>query len=259
MDTQTAPAEMLRVYQRPEALDERYTNYCPGCTHGIAHRLLAEAIDELGLRERTILVAPVGCAVFAYEYFQVDGCVAAHGRAPAMATGVKRVLPDRVVITYQGDGDLASIGAGEILHAAARGEQITVIFVNNAIYGMTGGQMAPTSLPGQQTTSSPTGRDVQMTGSPLHMSELLSQLEGSAYIVRRSLHDPANIRKAKKAILTALKAQTAGLGFSMVELLSSCPTNWHLTPQQALEWIETHMLPIYPVGDYKVTEAVGSL
>ncbi len=259
METMTAPLELQTVYQRPNALEDTYTNYCPGCTHGVAHRLLAEAIDELGLRDRTILVAPVGCAVFAYEYFDLDGCEAAHGRAPAMATGVKRALPDRIVVTYQGDGDLASIGAGEILHAAGRGEKISVVFVNNAIYGMTGGQMAPTSLPGQKTSSSPKGRDVAMTGNPMRMSELLAQMEGSAYVARRSLHDPANIRKAKKAILTALKVQEAGLGFSMVELLSSCPTNWKLTPSEALKWIETNMLPIYPLGDYKVADAVRDL
>ena len=255
----TASLDMSVIYQRPQALEEAHTNYCPGCTHGIAHRLLAEAIDELGLRSRTILVAPVGCSVFAYEYFNLDGCVAAHGRAPAMATGIKRVLPDNIVLTYQGDGDLASIGTAEILHAAARGEKISVIFVNNAVYGMTGGQMAPTSLIGQRTTSSPLGRDVYVNGNPLHMSELMAAVEGSVYIVRRSLHDPANIRKAKKAILTALKVQVAGLGFSMVELLSSCPTNWKLTPQEALKWIETQMLPVYPIGDFKVAEAVNAL
>jgi 2-oxoglutarate ferredoxin oxidoreductase subunit beta len=221
----------------------------------VAHRILAEAIDELHLRERAILVAPVGCAVFAYQYFDMDGCEAPHGRAPAMATGIKRVQPDNIVVTYQGDGDLASIGAGEILHAAARGEPITVIFINNAIYGMTGGQMAPTSLPGQRTTSSPNGRD----GVPLQVSELLSVLPGSAYVVRRSLHDPANIRKAKKAVLTALKVQEAKLGFSMVELLSSCPTNWGLTPPEALKWIEAKMLPAFPLGDYKVLDAVKEL
>ncbi|MBX3083266.1 MAG: 2-oxoglutarate oxidoreductase [Anaerolineae bacterium] len=247
------------VYEYPCALAEVPTFYCPGCTHGVAHRLLAEAIDELNLREQAIVVAPVGCAVFAYKYFNVDGCEAAHGRAPAMATGIKRVLPDNIVITYQGDGDLASIGAAEILHAAARGEKITVVFINNAIYGMTGGQMAPTSLSGQHTTSSPFGRDVAMTGTPIHMSELLAQLDGSAYIVRRSLHNPANIRKAKKAILTALNVQRAGLGFSMVELLSSCPTNWGLTPDAALKWIETEMLPVYPLGDFKVSSAVQSM
>lgn len=250
---------MERVYERPEALSDVYTHYCPGCTHGIAHRLLAEALDELGVREQTILVAPVGCSVFAYNYFEVDGCEAAHGRAPAMATGIKRVQPENMVVTYQGDGDLASIGIAEILHAAARGERITTIFINNAVYGMTGGQMAPTSLPGQKTTSSPFGRDVALTGNPIHMSELLAQLDGSAYIVRRSLHDVKNIRKAKKAILTALKVQMAGLGFSMVELLSSCPTNWGLTPIESLRWIEENMIPCFPLGDYKVTGAVGEL
>lgn len=253
------PANMELVYARPESLAEEHTNYCPGCTHGIAHRLLAEAIDELGVREQTILVAPVGCSVFSYQYFEVDACVAAHGRAPAMATGIKRVHPDHMVVTYQGDGDLASIGAAEALHAAARGEKITIIFVNNAIYGMTGGQMAPTSLPGQKTTSSPFGRNPVLTGYPVHMSEVLAQLEGAAYVVRRSLHDVANIRKAKKAILTALKVQQAGLGFSMVELLSSCPTNWGIAPDEALEWIEKNMVPVFPLGDYKVSDAVKAL
>lgn len=247
------------VYERPYSLATCNTNYCPGCTHGIAHRLLAEAIDELGLREKTILVAPVGCSVFAYKYFNMDGCEAAHGRAPAMATGVKRVQPDKMVITYQGDGDLASIGMAEIVHAAARGENITTIFVNNAIYGMTGGQMAPTSLPGQKTTSSPFGRDTVLTGYPVRMSELLSTLDGSAYIVRRSLHDVANIRKAKKAILTALKVQMSGMGFSMVELLSSCPTNWGMEPAEALHWVENNMIPAFPLGDYKVIDEVRSL
>lgn len=242
------------VYQRPETLADVHTHYCPGCTHSIAHRLLAEAIDELGLREKTILVAPVGCSVFAYNYFETDGCEAAHGRAPAMATGIKRVRPDNIVVTYQGDGDLASIGTAEIVHAAVRGENITTIFINNAIYGMTGGQMAPTSLAGQKTTSSPFGRDVQQTGNPIHMSEMLATTAGAAYIVRRSLHDVKNIRKAKKAIITALKAQMAGLGFSMVELLSSCPTNWGLTPAESLNWIEDKMIPVYPLGDFKVSE-----
>jgi 2-oxoglutarate ferredoxin oxidoreductase subunit beta len=247
------------VYQRPESLSCAATHYCPGCTHGIAHRLLAEAIDELGLRERTILVAPVGCSVFAYNYFEVDGCEAAHGRAPAMATGLKRVQPDKLVVTYQGDGDLVSIGAAEILHAAARGENITTIFVNNAVYGMTGGQMAPTTLPGQKTTSSPFGRSVSSSGYPIRMSELLSQLDGTAYVVRRSLHHVSHIRKAKKAIVAALKVQMHGLGFSMVELLSSCPTNWGIPANQALNWIEENMLPYYPVGDYKVHPEVEML
>jgi 2-oxoglutarate ferredoxin oxidoreductase subunit beta len=247
------------VYERPEALAENYTHYCPGCTHGVAHRLVAEALDELNMRERTVLVAPVGCSVFAYDYFNVDGTVAAHGRAPAMATGLKRVMPDKIVLTYQGDGDLASIGMAEIMHVAARGEKITTVFINNAIYGMTGGQMAPTTLPGQVTKSSPFGRDVKMVGYPIRMSELLAQMEGSAYIVRRSLHDVKNIRKAKKAILTALKVQEAGLGFSMVELLSSCPTNWGLEPDEALEWIEERMVPYYPLGDFKVRDEVKEL
>ncbi len=259
MMTTTLNETNTLVYERPHSLAACNTNYCPGCTHGVAHRLLAEAIDELGLRERTILVAPVGCSVFAYKYFNMDGCEAAHGRAPAMATGIKRVQPDKMVITYQGDGDLASIGMAEIVHAAARGENITTVFVNNAIYGMTGGQMAPTSLPGQKTTSSPFGRDTILTGYPVRMSELLSTLDGASYIVRRSLHDIANIRKAKKAILTALKVQMKGMGFSMVELLSSCPTNWGLEPVEALHWIENNMIPAFPLGDYKVIEEVRSL
>jgi 2-oxoglutarate ferredoxin oxidoreductase subunit beta len=239
------------VYERPGALCATPTHYCPGCTHGIAHRLIAEVVDELGIRERTIGIAPVGCAVFAYNYFEMDFAVAAHGRAPAMATGLKRVLPESVVFTYQGDGDLASIGIAEIIHAAARGENITVIFANNAVYGMTGGQMAPTSLPGQRTSSSPAGRDVHQSGYPLKVCELLGQVDGAAYVVRRSLHNPAEIRKAKKAIRQAFDNQIAGVGFSLVELLSSCPTNWGLTPTEALHWIETEMLAAYPLGDYK--------
>lgn len=258
--TPTAPPPGMEVvFQRPEAFLDVDTHYCPGCMHGVAHRLLAEALDELGLRERTILVAAVGCSTFAYNYFNIDTCVAAHGRAPAMATGVKRVNPDKIVLTYQGDGDLAAIGTAEIIHAAARGENVTTLFINNAIYGMTGGQMAPTSLPGQRTTSSPTGRDVEVAGYPIQVSEMLATLPGSAYVVRRSLHNAANIRKAKKAILTALKAQMAGLGFSMVELLSSCPTNWGISPQNALQWIEEHMIPYFPLGDYKVVDAIEEL
>jgi len=245
------------IYTKPEGLTSAVTHYCPGCTHGIAHRLLAEVIDEMGVREETIGIAPVGCAVFAYDYFNMDFAEAAHGRAPAMATGLKRVSPDKVVFTYQGDGDLASIGAGEILHAAGRGENITVIFINNAIYGMTGGQMAPTTLPGQRTTSTPLGRDVEMHGFPLRMCEILSQLDGAVYVVRRSLHNVANIRKAKKAIRQAFEVQRQGLGFSMVELLSSCPTNWGMSAAEALNWIEEHMLAAYPLGDYKVSNAIS--
>jgi len=251
----TGQVESL-IYSRPESLTPTGTHYCPGCTHGIAHRLIAEVIDELGLREETIGVAPVGCAVFAYNYFNMDFAEAAHGRAPAMATGLKRVSPNKIVFTYQGDGDLASIGAGEILHVAGRGENITVFFINNAIYGMTGGQMAPTTLPGQHTTSTPLGRDVEVHGFPMRMCEILSQLDGSAFVVRRSLHDVANIRKAKKAIRQAIEAQRQGLGFTMVELLSSCPTNWGMTAEAALHWIEEHMIPMYPLGDYKIHPAL---
>jgi 2-oxoglutarate ferredoxin oxidoreductase subunit beta len=259
MGVATPVIEEQIVYQRPEALRDVPTHYCPGCTHGIAHRLVAEVLDELGIREKTILVAPVGCSVLAYHYFNTDGAEAAHGRAPAMATGIKRVMPDNVVFTYQGDGDLAAIGTAEIIHTATRGENITTIFINNAIYGMTGGQMAPTTLPGMWTKSSPSGRDVEMMGFPMKMSELLAGLEGSAYVVRRSLHNVKEINKAKKAIRTAFKVQLAGLGFSMVELLSSCPTNWNISPVEALDWIEANMLPYYPLGDYKVTDAVQAL
>jgi 2-oxoglutarate ferredoxin oxidoreductase subunit beta len=239
------------VYQRPETLSDVVTHYCPGCTHGIAHRLVAEVIDELGIREKTIGVAPVGCSVFCYNYFECDFAEAAHGRAPAMATGLKRVMPDKVVFTYQGDGDLASIGLAEIMHAALRGENITVIFINNAIYGMTGGQMAPTTLPGQKTTSSPNGRDVETSGFPIKMSELIAQMQGATFVARRSLHNPTEIRKAKKAIKQAFENQINGFGFSMVELLSSCPTNWDINPADSLKWIETQMVPVYPLGDYK--------
>lgn len=246
------------VYHRPDSLVDVYTHYCPGCTHGTAHRLVGEVIDELGIRDDTILVASVGCSVFAYNYFDVDACEAAHGRAPAMATGVKRVHPDKVVFTYQGDGDLASIGMGEVMHAAARGEQITIIFLNNAIYGMTGGQMAPTSLIGQKTNSSPFGRDVQLTGYPIRMAELLAGLDGTVYSVRRSLHDARHVIQAKKAIKTAFEAQLNGLGFSMVELLSTCPTNWGMTPGEACDWVRDSMVPYYPLGDYKVADELVS-
>jgi 2-oxoglutarate/2-oxoacid ferredoxin oxidoreductase subunit beta len=245
------------VYRRPETFTDVTTHYCPGCTHGVAHRLVAEVLEELDLGHKTIGVASVGCSVFAYNYFDCDFVEAAHGRAPAMATGIKRVLPDKVVFTYQGDGDLASIGMGEIVHAAARGENITVIFINNANYGMTGGQMAPTTLPGQKTTSSPYGRDVEQMGFPIRTAELLATLEGAGYIARRSLHDPKNIRLAKKAIRQAFEVQLQGLGFSMVELLSTCPTNWGLSPAEALKWLEEHMLPAFPLGDYKVSPGLG--
>src|SRR3990170_2184336 len=247
------------VYQRPKSLTETVTHYCPGCTHGISQRLVAEVLDEMGLREKTIGVASVGCSVFAYNYFDVDFVEAAHGRAPAMATGIKRVFPDRTVFTYQGDGDLVSIGMAEVMHAAARGENVTIIFINNAIYGMTGGQMAPTTLPGMRTTSSPLGRDIEVTGMPIRMSEVLAKLDASSYVVRRSLHDATNIRKAKKAIRTAFEVQRQGLGFSLVELLSTCPTNWGMTPNEALSFVEGQMLPYFPLGDYKVADAVKAL
>ena len=247
------------VYSRPESLDCRGTHYCPGCTHGIAHRLVAEVLDEMGIVENTIGVASVGCSVFSYNYFNVDFVEAAHGRAPAMATGIKRVYPDHIVFTYQGDGDLASIGMGEIVGAASRGEKITVIFMNNANYGMTGGQMAPTTLPGQKTTSSPTGREVGRQGYPIQTAELLSTLEGAAYVVRRSLHNNREVRRAKQAIRTAFEVQKAGLGFSLVELLSTCPTNWGMTPVEAREWIEERMLPFYPLGDYKISAKVAEM
>ncbi len=244
------------VFDRPEGFTETPTHYCPGCTHGTAHRLVAEVLEEMHQLGNTIGVAPVGCAVFCYNYFDTDFVEAPHGRAPAMATGIKRVLPERVVFTYQGDGDLASIGMGEIVHAAARGENISVIFINNANYGMTGGQMAPTTLPGMKTTSSPNGRDVETQGYPIRMAEMLSTLDGAGYVVRRSLHDPKNIRLAKKAIRLAFETQIRGLGFSLVELLSTCPTNWGLTPVESLKFVEQQMVAYYPLGDYKVAEAV---
>ncbi len=247
------------VYSRPESLNDTSTHYCPGCTHGVAHRLIAEVIDEMGLRERTIGVASVGCSVFAYNYFNFDFVQAPHGRAPAMATGVKRAMPDRIVMTYQGDGDMISIGTAEIVHAAARGENISVFFLNNVNYGMTGGQMAPTSLPGQKTTSSPTGRDVEAAGYPIRAAETLATLEGASYVVRRSLHDPKNIRLTKKAIRMAFETQVRGLGFSMVEILSTCPTNWGMTPSQAKGWLEEKMLPFYQIGDFKVNESLSQI
>lgn len=245
---------MVKVFEKPKALTEKPFHYCPGCTHGIVHRLVAEVIDELGIREETIGVAPVGCAVFAYDYFNCDMHEAAHGRAPAVATGIKRVLPESVVFTYQGDGDLASIGAAEIVHAANRGERITTIFINNAIYGMTGGQMAPTTLIGQVTTTSPYGRDVEKEGHPIRVSEMLATLEGVAYIERVSVHDIKNIAKAKRAIKKAFEIQLSGKGFALVEVLSTCPTNWGMTPIEALKWLEENMIPYYPLGVKKEVE-----
>ncbi|MCE5344204.1 MAG: thiamine pyrophosphate-dependent enzyme [Eubacteriales bacterium] len=242
---------MAVVFAKTKMLCEKPFHYCPGCTHGIIHRLVAEALDELGIGETAIGVAPVGCAVFAYDYFACDMMEAAHGRAPAVATGIKRVCPDKAVFTYQGDGDLASIGTAEIIHAATRGEKITTIFVNNAIYGMTGGQMAPTTLPGQVTTTSPYGRDTSHCGWPVKVSEMLSTLTGPAYIARVSVHDVPNIKKAKAAIKKAFQLQMEGKGFTLVEVLSTCPTNWGKTPQEALMWVKESMIPAYPLGVFK--------
>lgn len=242
---------MSIVYKKSEGLVDIPTHYCPGCTHGVIHKLVAESLEELDLLGKTIGVAPVGCAVLAYKYFNVDMHEAAHGRAPAVATGIKRVLPNSTVFTYQGDGDLASIGMAEIVHAAARGENITVIFVNNAIYGMTGGQMAPTTLAHQKTTTSKEGRNEKIQGYPLHISEMLSEVRGSYHIERCSVHDPGNIRKTKKAIKKAFEFQEQGKGFTLIEVLSTCPTNWGMTPVESLKWVKENMLRIYPLGVYK--------
>ena len=241
----------MKVFEKPKALTDAPLHYCPGCTHGIIHRLVAECLDELGLEGRTVGVAPVGCAVMAYDYFACDMVEAAHGRAPAVATGLKRARPENIVFTYQGDGDLASIGMAETVHAAARNENITVIFVNNAIYGMTGGQMAPTSLPGQVTQTSPYGRDVKQCGYPIRTCELLSQLDGPAYLACVAVNSVKHVRQAKQAIRRAFEKQVNGEGFSLVEVLSACPTNWGMTPQKALDWIEEAMIPYYPLGVYK--------
>ena len=243
---------MAVVFDKPHALTDAPMHYCPGCTHGIVHRLVAEVIDELGIEGRTIGIAPVGCSVFAYNYFNCDMIEAAHGRAPAVATGVKRSDPENnVVFTYQGDGDLASIGMAETVHAAARNENITIIFINNAIYGMTGGQMAPTSLPGQVTQTSPYGRDTNHCGFPIKVCEMLSELDGPEYLERVTVNNVKNIMKAKKAIKKAFQNQLDGKGFSLVEVVSTCPTNWGMTPQNALKWLEDNMLPYYPLGVYK--------
>jgi len=239
------------VFDKPNALTENPLHYCPGCTHGIIHRLVAEALDELGVTGRTIGVASVGCSVFTYNYFNCDMVQAAHGRAPAVATGVKRSDKNNIVFTYQGDGDLAAIGTAETVHSAARGENITVIFVNNAIYGMTGGQMAPTTLPGQKTQTSPYGRDVEAVGYPVKVCEMLSQIDGATYLERVAVNNVANVKKAKAAIKKAFQNQIDGKGFSLVEVLSTCPTNWGLAPEKAISWLEENMLPYYPLGVYK--------
>ena len=242
---------MAIVFQKPKALTDAVLHYCPGCTHGIVHRLVAEAIDELGIEGKTIGIAPVGCSVMAYDYFGCDMIEASHGRAPAVATGVKRSLPDHVVFTYQGDGDLASIGLCETVSCACRGENVTIIFINNAIYGMTGGQMAPTSLIGQVTQTSPYGRDPKTQGMPIRICELLSTLDAPAYLERVAVNNVMHVRQAKKAILKAFKNQVEGKGFSLVEVVSTCPTNWGLTPDKACAFVEEKMIPFYPLGTFK--------
>lgn len=244
------------VFERTKGLTEKEFHYCPGCTHGIIHRLVGEVLEEMNLLGETIGVAPVGCSVLAYEYFNCDMHEAAHGRAPAIATGVKRVFPDKTVFTYQGDGDLASIGTAEIVHAAHRGEKITVIFVNNAIYGMTGGQMAPTTLIGQRTTTSPYGRDASHTGNPIRMAELLATIDGAAYVERTAVHNAANVMKTKKAIRAAFETQAKGLGFSIVEVLSTCPTNWGMSPVDSLDWLKENMIPYFPLGNFRSPQGV---
>ena len=245
---------MSLVFEKTEGLTDVPFHYCPGCTHGIVHRLVAENLVELGVLGQAIGVAPVGCAVFAYKYFNCDMFEAAHGRAPAVATGAKRVHPDNVVFTYQGDGDLAAIGTAETVHAAGRGENITIIFINNAIYGMTGGQMAPTTLVGQKATTAPYGRQKEVQGSPLRVSEMLSTIEGAAFIERVAVNTPGNVRKAKKAIKKAFECQINKKGFSMVEVLSTCPTNWGMTPVDSLKWLEENMMPYYPLGNFRTPE-----
>ncbi len=243
--------DLTTVYERPKALKDVPTHYCPGCTHGIIHRIIGEVIDELGILGDTVGIASVGCSVLAYEYFNCDCQQAAHGRAPAVATGIKRAYPDTIVFTYQGDGDLASIGLAEIIHAANRNENISVIFVNNGIYGMTSGQMAPTTLIDQITSTSPYGRNPKVEGYPLRVSEMLATLEGPRYIARTSVHNPKNVIKTKKAVNKAFRLQIEGKGFSMVEILSTCATNWKMSSREAIVWLAENMIPYYPLGDIK--------
>ena len=239
------------IFEMPKSLYEKVTHYCPGCGHGIIHRLVAEALDEFGVRERTVSIAPVGCSVLIYYYIKTDSVEAAHGRAPAIATGLKRANPDLIVFTYQGDGDLAAIGTNEILHAANRGENFTTIFVNNAIYGMTGGQMAPTTLIGQKTETTPYGRSVENEGYPVKVCELINTLEAPVFIERVAVHNPKNVIKARKAIRKAFKNQIDGKGFSLVEVLSMCPTNWHVSPEEACRFVEEEMMPVFPLGNFR--------
>lgn len=245
------------LFTRPNSLNDVATHYCPGCHHGIIHRLVAEVIDELAVQDKAIGVASVGCSVLAYNYFKMDMVQAAHGRAPAVATGIKRVHSDSTVFTYQGDGDLAAIGCGEIVHVAVRGERITTIFVNNAIYGMTGGQMAPTTLVSQVTTTSPYGRNIEQAGMPIRMCEMLATIDGAKFIARVAVNSPANMVKAKYAIKKAFEIQLRGDGFTMVEVLSTCPTNWGRSPVESVTWLEKHLIPYYPLGIFKAPEEVA--
>lgn len=247
---------MKTVFEFTKGMLPEETTYCPGCTHGISHRLIMEVLEEKGLLGSTIAVAPVGCSILAHQYMNIDMCESAHGRAPAIATGIRRVQPDKTVFTYQGDGDLASIGTGEIVQAAHRGEKFTTFFINNAIYGMTGGQMAPTSLIGQKTTTSLDGRMQEISGKPIRMAELLATIDGAVFVERVSLDSPANVRKAKKAIQRAIEVQEKRLGFSFVEILSTCPTNWGYSPVKSLEWLRENMIPYYPLGNLKCPEEV---
>lgn len=242
---------MKKVFTRPKSLKRNVFHYCPGCGHSIAHRLICEVIDEMGLQDKAIGVPPPGCSVFAYYYFDVDMVESAHGRGAAVATGIKRAFPEAVVFTYQGDGDLAGIGTAETIHAANRGENITSIFINNAVYGMTGGQMAPTTLAGQITTTTPYGRDTILEGHPIRMSEILALVDGAAYIERVAVNSPANIRKTKKAIQKAFQVQLDKRGFAMVEILSPCPTNWKMSPLEAWQWVDKEMTKVFPLGVIK--------
>jgi 2-oxoglutarate ferredoxin oxidoreductase subunit beta len=243
--------QVKTVYKKSEGLSDFHLSYCPGCTHGVIHKLVAESLVELDLLDRTIGISSVGCSALNYDFFSCDMQQAPHGRAPAVATGIKRVQPDTIVFTYQGDGDLASIGIAEAIHAAARGENLTIVFVNNAIYGMTGGQMAPTTLPGQKTTTSQDGRDVKTQGMPLKISELMATIPGATYVERVSVHDPKHVFKAKKALKKAFKIQADKKGFSIIEFISTCPVNWGMKPKEAVDWAVDNLIPYYPLGVYK--------
>lgn len=248
---------MAKGFTRPSTLVDCPWHFCPGCHHGIIHRLCAEVIEEMDWQEKTVGVGNVGCGVFSYDYFNFDGIGPSHGRAPAVATGVKRVLPNHLVFTYQGDGDLAAIGTTELIHSAVRGERITIIFVNNTVYGMTGGQMAPTTLMGQKTTTTPLGRTRDQAGFPIKVCEMIATMEGAAYVARTAVFNPAQVIRTKKAIRKAFQAQLDGLGFTLIEVLAACPTNWGMTPLQGSKYVEEQMVPVFPLGEFKCVEGVG--